>query len=136
MNCFSGTYGNFSFFLVRKFAGHLITRLLGDDVMNTWAFLKNERNTAIVIFILFFIPGLPKDTMTYLVALTKFPLAQFLPVVIVARFPAMFSGAMMGDAAMQGNWFLFLLLFGFTALAGILGILFRGRIVMKLSQGK
>ncbi|MCL2069468.1 MAG: VTT domain-containing protein [Treponema sp.] len=121
--------------LVRKFAGPLITRLLGDDLTNTWAFLKNEKTTSLVIFVLFFIPGLPKDTMTYLTALTKFPLAQFLPVAIVARFPAMFSGALMGDAVMQGNWLLFILLFGFTAIAGLLGILFRERIIKRLRAG-
>ena len=121
------------FFIIRKFGSGLIIRLLGDDALDSWAFLRNEKNTSFVIFILFFIPGLPKDTMTYLIAMTKFPLYQFLPIVIIARFPAMFSGALMGDAVIHGNWVLFLLLFGFSALAGILGIQFRGRILKRLT---
>jgi uncharacterized membrane protein YdjX (TVP38/TMEM64 family) len=122
------------FFVIRKFGNKLIIRLLGDDAMNTRDFLKSEKNTAIVTFILFFIPGLPKDTLTYLVAMTKFPLHQFLPITIVARFPAMFSGVLMGDAVMQGNWILFFMLFGISALVGLLGIQFRERIMNKVQR--
>ena len=122
------------FFLVRKAGIRFFIRLLGEEMMNAWAFLRNEKNTSFVIFILFFIPGLPKDVLTYLVAMTRFPLAQFLPLAIIARFPAMFSGALMGDAAIQGNWPLFILIFGFTALTGILGIQFKGSIIKRLES--
>ena len=122
------------FFLVRRFGSSIIIRLFGADVINNLEFMKNEKNTSFVIFILFFIPGLPKDAMTYIAATTKIPLTQFLPLAVIARFPAMFSGALMGDAAMQGNWILFAAIFGFTGLAGILGIQFRSRIMKYLSS--
>ena len=122
------------FTLVRKFGNRIIIRFLGEDIMDNWAFLKDEKKTALICFILFLTPGLPKDTLTYIVAMTKFPLIQFLPISLIARFPAMFSSTLMGDAAMQGNWILFIVIFAVTAIAGILGIQFKDRIVKKLSK--
>jgi hypothetical protein len=40
----------------------------------------------------------------------------------------------MGDAAMQGNWVLLIVIFGLTGLAGILGIQFRERICRRFRK--
>ena len=119
------------FSLVRKFGLPLVRRFFGDDAINTWGFLKDEKKTAMVTFILFLIPGVPKDTLTYLAPLSRLSLVQFTLISVIARFPAMFMSVVMGDAAIQGKWGMFFLLFGITALVGILGIQFRDRIIRK-----
>ena len=117
------------FFLVRKFGSPLIVRFFGADAINTWGFLKDEKKTALVTFILFLIPGTPKDTLTYFAPLTRLSLVQFTLISVFARFPAMLSTTLMGDAVMKGKWILFLLVFGLTAVVGILGIQFRDHII-------
>jgi uncharacterized membrane protein YdjX (TVP38/TMEM64 family) len=82
-----------------------------------------------VAFILFLIPGTPKDTLTYLMPLSRLHLLQFTLISVLARFPAILSTTIMGSAAMQGRWGLVFILFGFTATIGILGIQFKDRIV-------
>ena len=121
------------FFLVRKFGRPLIIRFFGADVLNTWGFLKDEKKTALVTFILFLIPGTPKDTLTYLAPLTRLSLIQFTLISLLARLPAMLSAAVMGDSFMQGNWLVFLLVFGLTAAIGILGIQLKDRIVNRFA---
>ena len=120
------------FVLVRKFGKPFIIRFFGADVINTWGFLKNEKKVAMVTFIFFLIPGIPKDTLTYLAPLTKLSLVQFTLISVFARFPAMLSTTLMGNAVMKGNWALFILIFGLTAAIGILGIQFRERIVRRV----
>ena len=117
------------FLMVRKFGRRFIIRFFGANILNSWGFLSSEKKTSLVIFILFLFPGVPKDTLTYLVPLTRLSLIQFTVISLVARFPAMLLSTSMGDAAMQGNWLLFLLLFGLTALFGILGIQLRERMI-------
>jgi len=125
------------FFLVRKFGLPFVKRFFGADAINTWGFLKDEKKTALVTFILFLIPGTPKDTLTYLAPLSRLSLLQFTLISVFARFPAMLSSTIMGDAAMQGNRQLFFVVFGLTAAIGILGIQFRDRIVSRLTgRGK
>ena len=121
------------FYLTRKFGSPFLIRFFGADIMNTWGFLKDEKKTALVTFILFLIPGTPKDALTYLAPLTRLSLVQFTLISVFARFPAMLSSTAMGDAAMRGNWFFFIFVFGATAAAGILGIQFRDRVIRRFS---
>ena len=122
------------FLVVRKFGKPLVIRFFGTDVANTWGILKDEKKTAFVTFIIFLIPGTPKDTLSYLVPLTKLSLVQFTIISVFARFPAMLSTTIMGDAVIQGNRLIFFLIFGLTALIGILGIQFRERIIRRFSS--
>ena len=122
------------FSMVRKFGLPLIRRFFGNDTINTWGFLSNEKKTAMVTFIVFLIPGTPKDTLSYLVPLSRLSLLQFTLISVFARFPAILSSTMMGDAAMQGNWGIFLVVFFLTAVLGILGIQFRERIINRVSR--
>jgi len=124
------------FFLVRRFGLPLVKRFFGADAINTWGFLKDEKKTAMVTFILFLIPGVPKDTLTYLVPLSRLSLVQFTLISVFARFPAMFMSVVMGDAAMQGKWVMFIVLIAITAVVGILGIQFRDRIIQRFSVKK
>ena len=121
------------FFLVRKFGLPMITRFFGKDAINTWGFLKDEKKTAMVTFILFLIPGTPKDTLTYLAPLSRLNLVQFTLISVFARFPAMVITVVMGNAAIKGNWLAFVLLFGLTAIIGILGIQFRDKVIRRFS---
>jgi len=120
------------FFMVRKFGLPLIRRFFGDDVLNTWSFLRDEKKTALVTFILFFIPGTPKDTLTYLTPLSSLSLVQFTLISVFARFPAVLMSTVMGDAAMEGNWIMFIIIFTLTAVIGILGIQFRERFIEQI----
>jgi len=122
------------FFMVRKFGLPLIRRFFGGDVLDTWSFLRDEKKTALVTFILFFIPGTPKDTLTYLVPLSRLSLVQFTLITVFARFPAVLLSTVMGDAAMQGNWIMFVIIFSLTALIGILGIQFRERFIKYIAR--
>ena len=131
--CFAATMT--VFFMVRKFGLPFVRRFFGEDVIGAWGFLSNEKRTALVTFILFLIPGTPKDTLTYLAPLSKLSLIQFTLISVIARFPAILSSTAMGDAAMQGKKILFFVVFGITAVIGILGIQFRDKIIGKFSSG-
>ena len=119
------------FSLVRKFGLPLVKRFIGTDAINTWGFLASRKKTALITFVLFLIPGIPKDTLTYLVPLSRLSIVQFTLISVIARFPAILSSTAMGDAAMQGNRVLFIVIFGITGLAGILGIQFKERVIQR-----
>jgi len=122
------------FSLVRKFGLPFVRRFFGDDAINTWGFLSREKKTAMVTFILFLIPGTPKDTLTYLAPLSRLSMVQFTIISVFARFPAMFSSTVMGDSVMQGKWVVSLVVFGLTALTGFLGIHFKERVIRHFSH--
>ena len=121
------------FFMVRKFGLPLLRRFFGEKDLNTWMFLKDSRKTARLVFILFLIPGTPKDLLTWLCPLTNLTLPMFVIISTLARIPAMFSSTIMGDSMIQGNWQLTLIVFLIIAATGFLGMWFRDRVFEKAS---
>ncbi len=51
----------------------------------------------LAVFIVFLIPGFPKDLLTYLAGLTELPLGRFLLLSIAGRLPALFVSVVMGS---------------------------------------
>jgi len=122
------------FSVVRKFGLPFLRRVLGDEALTTWSFLASEKKTSLLVFILFLIPGTPKSFLVYLGPLTRLSLIQFTTISVFGRFPALLSSTVMGDAAMQGNWGLFFVVFCLTAVFGTLGIHFKERIKQRFRE--
>ena len=141
-----GTWGGFAiivvgclftstiiFYIGRKFGMPLLRRFLGEKDLKTWKFLKDSKKTARLVFILFLIPGTPKDLLTWLAPLTNLSLPTFVVLSTFARIPAMLLSTMTGDSMMMGNWILALSLFLGIALIGLLGLHLKDRIIGKHS---
>ena len=68
---------------------------------------QNPQTIRYILFILFFIPGTPKDLLTYIAAL--------LPIIsTLARFPSVISSTLAGASLLKGNWKLSLIIYGVT----------------------
>jgi uncharacterized membrane protein YdjX (TVP38/TMEM64 family) len=122
------------FITVKKFGLPLLRRFFGDKKIKRWKFLEDAKKTAMVVFILFLVPGIPKDILTWFAPLSRLSLARFVIISVVARTPAILASAMMGDSMIQGNWVMVLVIFLVIGLAGLGGIQFRDKIVKKVSR--
>ena len=80
-------------------------------------------------FLLFLIPGTPKDMLTYLAGTTDIPLARFLILATFARIPSVITSTYIGSTALTGKWYVTLLLLGLTAAMGLAGILLRDKVM-------
>ena len=61
-------------------------------------FLKSSRKSESIVFLLFLIPGTPKDLLSYVVGLTDISLSHWIFITFVGRFPAIFLSALSGSA--------------------------------------
>ena len=119
------------FILIRKFGLPLLHRFFGEKDINAWLFLKDSRKVSRIIFILFLIPGTPKDLLTWLCPLANISLPLFVVLTTLARTPAILTSTIMGDSMIQGNWVLSLCIFLFIAIMGFCGMWFRDKITKK-----
>ena len=87
-----------------------------------------------VVFVVFLIPATPKDMLTYFAGVAKIPVWKFVLLTTFARFPSVISSTMLGSSAIEGNWSASLVIFIATALIGVLGIVFKDRIIDKLKS--
>jgi uncharacterized membrane protein YdjX (TVP38/TMEM64 family) len=124
------------FRIVRRWGRPLVVRLFGAEKTGAWTFLEDVKKTRWVVFLLFLIPGTPKDMLSYIVPLSKLTALQFILISSFARIPSILTSTIMGDSMVRGNWVMFLLIFLITALTGFLGMQFRARIIRRVRSAK
>ncbi len=90
--------------LVKKFGRPLVSFFVNEEKIKTFSVLEDEDKLEFWVFILFLIPGIPKDLLTYIVPLTKIQGKQFLLLSTLARFPALTASVLMGDSLSDGRY--------------------------------
>ncbi len=77
---------------------------------------QNPTTISFIIFILFFIPGTPKDLLTYIAALLPIRPLNFIIISSIARLPSVISSTLAGQSLLSGNWQFSLMIYGITFL--------------------
>lgn len=109
------------FCLVRKFGRPLVYKLFPKEKTDRIRILSDEKKLLITIFILFVIPGTPKDFLTYIAGLTKIKPSKFFITAAVARVPAMSCSVLMGANLGEGRFLISLILFAVILAASAVG---------------
>lgn len=140
-----GTWFGTLYSAIGIFIGYLIvfwlTRFLGYPLVKVFVpekkfdkinnLIKSKRSDAI-LFILFFLPGLPKDFLVYIGGLTPVEPLKFFLIIMLARFPALFGSSFIGAHLEQENYLLAAIVTGLLVLLFILGFLFRDKLIGKM----
>jgi len=82
-----------------------------------------------VVLVLFLIPGLPKDTFTYLVPLTNMPMKKYILLSNGGRIPGILLTTIAADSFMEGNITVAIVIFAIAAVLAVLGLIFKDRIM-------
>ena len=102
------------FSLVRMFGKRVVELFFKEDKISQYAFLQNKKRLGILVFILFLIPGTPKDMLTYIVPLTPMKLGRFLWISLIAKIPSLISSTITGHLAQEENWVAAVITYGIT----------------------
>lgn len=126
--CFAGVFIGtvIVFCLVRKFGRPLVYRLFPQQKLETVKILNDEKRLTLTVFILFVIPGTPKDFLTYIAGLTKIKPTKFFFTAAIARTPSMACSVFMGANLGKGRF-----LISFIMLAVILVLSIAGGFIKK-----
>ena len=117
------------FLLTKKFGIRLVEVFISREKIQSLRFLNTERRRNNLVFWLFFIPGTPKDLLTYFVGLTDMKLSVFLGISLVARIPSVLSSTFGGHLLGEGNYWGALLLYGITGAVSLIGLHFYNRFI-------
>lgn len=112
------------FLLTRRYGVRLVELFTSREKIKELRFLNSERKRNTLIFLLYFIPGTPKDLLTYFAGLTDIRLSTFLILSMIARLPSVVSSTFGGHLLGQKRYIGALVLYGVTGLvsgAGLLG---------------
>ncbi len=117
------------FVLVKRLGIRLVELFISRDKIDALRFINSEKKLKRLIFILFFIPGTPKDLLTYFVGLTRIKLHEFLILSLIARIPSLVSSTVGGNLIQQESYLGAVWVFLITGAVSLLGIFLYNRIV-------
>ena len=111
------------FLFVRRFGVKLVEVFFPREKIRSLRFLQDSRRLNLLTFIVFFIPGTPKDLLSYFIGLTDMKLGTWLFITAVARIPSIVTSTVTGDALGLKDYQFALIAFGVTLALSLIGIL-------------
>ena len=119
---------SFIFVLVHKLGMPFVQAMVPDGAMEKFRAFERTGKLNVLVFILFLIPGLPKDVFTYLVPLTDMRLGTFVLLSNLARLPGIVLSTYAAAGLVSGDYLESAVIFGVTALVAIVALLAYSRI--------
>ena len=117
--------------LTRRYGVQLVEVFVSREKINELRLLNTEQKRNTLIFLLFFIPGTPKDLLTYFVGLTDIRLRTFLLLSMVARIPSVLTSTFGGHLLGEERYIGAVILYGVTGLLSLLGLMGYNRYLKK-----
>ena len=111
------------FALTRRFGVKLVEVFITREKINELRFLNTEKKRNGLIFLVYFIPGTPKDLLTYFAGLTDIKFSTFLVISMVARTPSVLSSTFGGHLLGGGNYTGAIWLYSITGAISIIGLM-------------
>ncbi len=123
-------FGSVLVFTIARLIGYPVVKLfVSQNQLEKFSFMMNSNKSEAAMFILFLIPGIPKDILTYIAGLTPVKPIKFFIIITIGRLPALLGSSYIGHNTQKGNYgvvavvsFIAVALFAF-------GLIFKDRII-------
>lgn len=120
--------------LVHKLGAPFVRSMVGEKQLLKFRQFELSGKFGVTVFILFLIPGFPKDVLTYIVPLSDMNLRTFLLLSTIARTPGVIISTYAAAGLADGNIVTSVIIFVVAALIAIIVLLLRNRIIDAISR--
>lgn len=117
------------FYIVRLLGMPFVEAIVDQKGIKKLAFLQDEKKCELAVFILFLLPVMPKDALTYLAPMTKIKPSTFFILSMLARSPGLILSNVFGSSLSEGNIVIAVILFVIVTVIGLICIMYRDRII-------
>ena len=124
------------FWLVRRFGRAILDLYFDVDKLYETRLFSSENRIKRLLFLLFFIPGTPKDVFTFFAPLSKVTLPEFLWISMIARIPSVVSSTVGGHFLMEKDYVTAAIVFIVTGAVSLLGIVLYNKIMQRYHARK
>ena len=125
--------GSVIVFYIARFLGYpLVKTFVSQKNFERFNFMMNSNRYEIAMFLLFLIPGIPKDVLTYMAGLTPIKPLRFFAIITVGRLPALFASSIVGSSTQKGDYLLGIILSVAAIILFAAGLLLKDKIIEKL----
>lgn len=122
------------FQLVHKLGAPFVQGMVSTEHLEKFRQFEATGKLDIIVFILFLIPGLPKDVFTYLVPLTDMEYKKFIVLTTVGRIPGVIASTYTASGLANGQIVGPVVVAVIVAIVALIGVLFRDKIMEALGK--
>lgn len=122
------------FFVARLLGYPLVKTFVSQKNLDKFEFMMNNDKSEIAMFLLFLIPGLPKDILTYIAGLTPVKPLRFFIIITIGRFPALLASSIIGSNMQKENYTTVIILSVAALVLFIAGLLLKDKIIAFLHR--
>ncbi len=112
------------FAFTRTLGMKMVTAFVPKEKLDLLPVIQNAKKRNLLVFILFLIPGTPKDIITYFIGVTPMKLWVLLALTSAARIPSVLSSTLGGHKLGDQEYLAAGIVFGVTAVVSLLGVLY------------
>ena len=122
---------SFIFLIVRKLGAPFVKDMVPAKYLTKFEEFEKKKSFNAIIFVLFLIPGLPKDVFTYVVPLSDIPFSSFVVITNVARIPGIVLSTYAANGLIEGDVWKSIILFAVLAVISIIALVVFNKIMAK-----
>lgn len=126
----------FIFVLVHKLGAPFVRDMVPEKYMTKFHEFEQSKKFVSVIFLLFLIPGMPKDVFTYITPLSDMKLKQFLLITNTARIPGIVISTYAADGLMEGRLVESIIMFVVLAIIAVIALVVYNKVSTKHAEKK
>lgn len=110
------------YLLVRKLGMPIVSIFIDPEKFQNLRILQDERRFERIAFLLFFIPGTPKDLLTWAAGLIRIRPLRFFILSTIARLPSILTSTLAGTTLLSGDFSTTVLIFVVTGCISMVGL--------------
>lgn len=115
--------------LVRLVGYPLVEAFVNKKNLKKFKFLQEPDKVALIFFVIYLIPAMPKDALSFLAPLTSMDKKTYFLYVLPARLPLVILSVAFGSSISDGNYSLAVILSIIMVDIGIIGVIFREKVI-------
>lgn len=119
------------FLLTKKIGTPLVETFISREKIHELRFINSEKKLKRTIFLLFLIPGTPKDVLTYFAGLTDIRLSEFLGLTLIARIPSVISSTVCGQFLGKEDYRTAIIVYAITGVVSVGGYFLYNKVLQR-----
>lgn len=123
-----------SFFIARILGKDFVHMLMDDEKIDYYITRLNSKRAYRIVFLLYLIPGLPKDILSYVAGISEMDFENFLIAATIGRTPAMACSLLIGDLFMHGHYYIMGVVIGLVIIIVLICVIKRKSLLRKFDN--
>ncbi|MBV4419926.1 TVP38/TMEM64 family protein [Clostridium tyrobutyricum] len=129
------TLGSVIAYTVSKIYGRpFIERITSKNKLKFFTKILNSRRVNLLVFLLYLIPGIPKDILSYICGVSKMNLREFFIYSTLGRLPGIIISSYFGSKLYSGNKFVIVIISVSMVLLFLIGFLKGKKALLRISK--